>query len=276
MGHVMLRDQQYVKSAFEITEIEHQYGKNVHILDDPYLFTILSKLCRPECKQPMVNQLLNTLYREIVKYVVNEEFPQIEVDLESRMKSFHQEGTYRGLVIDPASKVVAVNLARAGTVPSQICFDCFNYILNPDGVRQDHISINRKTDQSEQVVGTNLGGVKIGGDVADRYVVFPDPMGATGSTITTAMEIYKNEISGTAKKHIAAHLIITPEYLKKVLSAFPELHIYAVRLDRGLSPADVLNTVPGTHWDREKGLNEKQYIVPGAGGVGEIINNSYV
>jgi hypothetical protein len=38
----------------------------------------------------------------------------------------------------------------------------------------------------------------------------------------------------------------------------------------------VLATVPGTHWAEEKGLDEHQYIVPGAGGVGEILNNAWV
>jgi hypothetical protein len=49
-----------------------------------------------------------------------------------------------------------------------------------------------------------------------------------------------------------------------------------VRLDRGLSPADVLKTPLGTHWDRERGLNQKDYIVPGGGGFGEVMNNAYV
>ena len=46
--------------------------------------------------------------------------------------------------------------------------------------------------------------------------------------------------------------------------------------EKGLSPSKVLSTVPGTHWDEEKGLDEHQYIVPGAGGVGEILNNAWV
>jgi uracil phosphoribosyltransferase len=38
----------------------------------------------------------------------------------------------------------------------------------------------------------------------------------------------------------------------------------------------VLRTEPGTHWDEERGLNDIQYIVPGAGGVGEILNNAWL
>ena len=43
-----------------------------------------------------------------------------------------------------------------------------------------------------------------------------------------------------------------------------------------MSPPDVLDTVPGTHWDRESGLDARQYIVPGGGGFGELMNNSWV
>lgn len=270
----MLKDSHYLSRNFRLPEKEHRYGKNVHLLDDPYLFSTLSKLGRPDCKQPMINQLLNTIYREMVKYVVNSEFPLIETTIETRMAATHPEGFFRGLAVDPATQVVCVNLARAGTVPSQICFDSFNYILHPDGVRQDHISINRKTDENNQVVGTNLGGVKIGGDVKGRIVVVPDPMGATGSTLQSAMEIYRAR--GPAACYIAIHLIVTPEYLRLAAKEFPEVKIFAIRLDRGLSPPEVLSTLPGTHWDKEKGLNGSQYIVPGAGGIGEVINNAYV
>lgn len=272
----MLLDSQYLKNEFLLSEIEHHYGSNVHILGDPYLFTTLARLCHTECKQPLINQTLQTLYREMVKGVVNNEFPKVEALLETRMAPLHPEGKFKGLIVDPNSKVVCVNLARAGTLPSQICFDAFNYILNPDGVRQDHISINRKVDASERVVGTHLGGVKIGGDVNNAFVMFPDPMGATGSTICAAIEIYSRKDLGIARKFVAIHLVITPEYLASVTKRYPDISIYAIRLDRGLSPKGILLTVPGAHWEQEKGLNSKQYIVPGAGGVGEVINNSYV
>ena len=52
--------------------------------------------------------------------------------------------------------------------------------------------------------------------------------------------------------------------------------VYAVRLDRGLSPPDVLETGLGERWDEERGLNDHQYIVPGGGGFGELMNNSWI
>ena len=38
----------------------------------------------------------------------------------------------------------------------------------------------------------------------------------------------------------------------------------------------LLATIPGERWDEESGLNDHHYIVPGAGGLGEIMNNSFV
>jgi uracil phosphoribosyltransferase len=81
---------------------------------------------------------------------------------------------------------------------------------------------------------------------------------------------------GPAKKYIALNLIVTPEYLKNLTSAHPDVVVYALRVDRGLSSQLALNSLPGEFLDQERGLNEKQYIVPGGGGFGEIMNNSFV
>jgi hypothetical protein len=147
----MLTDSQHQIRPYPVAEIEHRYGPSVHLLNDPYLFTALSHLSQSKCKQPTINQLLNILYRELVKVAVNREFPLKMSRIETRMAPLHPEGVFEAPLLDPSAKVVCVNLARAGTVPSQICFDSFNYLLNPDGVRQDHISINRKVDDKEQV-----------------------------------------------------------------------------------------------------------------------------
>jgi hypothetical protein len=56
----------------------------------------------------------------------------------------------------------------------------------------------------------------------------------------------------------------------------PEVVLYVARLDRGLSPTHVLATPPGTHPDLERGLTDSQYIVPGAGGLGELLTNSWI
>ncbi len=270
----MVKDVHYTEYRFRPSELDHKYGNQVHILSDPFLFTTLARLCEATCTQPLINMLLDKLYRDMVKTVMNVEFPTVDAVVETRMAGMHPEGKFVGRVVDPKTQVVCVNLARAGTVPSHICYDAFNYMVNPEGVRQDHISINRKIDDNEKVIGANLGGVKIGGEIQDRFLIIPDPMGATGSTIDTAMAVYEG--MGKPRKVIAMHLIVTPEYLTRVTKKYPDLAIYAIRLDRGLSDAGVLATPGGTRWAEEKGLNPKQYIVPGAGGLGEVINNAYV
>ena len=124
------------------------------------------------------------------------------------------------------------------------------------------------------VLSTRVG--YTGGDVENAFLLFPDPMGATGSSLAKAIELYKSQIPGTPRRIVNVHLIVTPEYLRCMTREHPDVVIYAVRLDRGLSPPDVLATVPGTRWDEERGLDDHQYIVPGGGGFGELMNNAYV
>lgn len=268
-------DSAYASLPYTVSEIKHFYGDGVHILSDPFLLTHLAHLCSAQTTQPVVNQLVEAIYSNLIKVVLNQEFPRKNVEMPTRMEKYHpKEAVYRGEILDQDQSVVSVNLARAGTFPSHICYSALNYVLNSSFVRQDHISVNRETNAQDKVVGARVAGVKIGGTVKDSIVLFPDPMGATGNTIISAVNIYKNEVEGPAKKFIALHLIVTPEYLYRVRSAHPDLVIYAVRLDRGLSSPEILSSVPGTRWSEEKGLNSQDYIVPGGGGFGEILNNA--
>jgi uracil phosphoribosyltransferase len=269
-------DVQFEDLKFTLSEREHRYGENVHILRNPFLLSHLVTLCDRGTVQPTVNRLVTILYQELILAVVNKEFPRTQVRVETRMIESTELGVYEGEVIDRTASAVTVNIARAGTLPSQVCFDALNEILEPEGVRQDHFLVARTTDDEERVTGAAIGASKIGGSVEERFVLFPDPMGATGSSMSAAVATYKEAVGGTPKRLIAINLVVTPEYLKRLTTEHPELVIYALRLDRGLSEEAVLRTIPGTFWDREQGINEKGYIVPGAGGLGEVMNNSWV
>ena len=146
-------------------------------------------------------------------------------------------------------------------------------LCDASGLRVDHVSMQRRTDPEGRVIGVDIGGSKFGGDVDGAIVVLPDPMGATGSSICDAINLVK-ALPGTPRSIVGLHLIITPEFVRKVQATHPYTHIFALRLDRGTSPPDALAAVPGEN-PAETGCNEVQYIVPGAGGVGELINNSY-
>lgn len=256
--------------------VEHHYGPQVHILQNPFLFGLLAKLCTPTTFQPEINRLVEKLYQNLLWEVMSSEFPTEKFDQTTRMTASHPDQKVRGHRIKADQRVICVNLARAGTYPSHLCYDTLHDAVKHEGLRQDHIFAARSVDGQNHVTGTEIGATKIGGDKDNAILLFPDPMGATGNTIVAAIDHYKKQVPGQCHKIIALHLIITPEYLRKVTTHHPDVQIYALRLDRGLSPQAILNAQPGLHWDQEKGLNSKDYIVPGGGGFGEIMNNSFV
>ena len=271
-----MRDKSYDTVPFRLSEIEHRYGPNVHVVANPFLLGQLAVLCAKETRQPAVNRLVRLLYEDLVRTVLNAEFPRRRVAVPTRMIDTAPQAIFEGEVIDRQVRAVTVNIARAGALPSQVAYDLLNETLEPALVRQDHIIMSRMLGANEEVVGAGIGGMKIGGDVDGAFLLFPDPMGATGSSLATAIETYKEKVPGRPRRIVNIHLIVTPEYLRRITRAHPDVVVYAVRLDRGLSPPEVLATVPGTRWDDERGLDEHQYIVPGGGGFGEIMNNAYV
>jgi len=269
-------DRQYRELVYRPPEIEHRYGEHVHILADPLSLTMLARACQKGVVQPEMNRLIGELYRVLVHDVIAAEFPRREIAVETRMVDQSPEGVWRGDAIALDTPAVVVALARAGLWPSQVTFDFLNQVLRPEGVRQDHLSLGRTVDADGHVTGAALGSAKIGGPVAGAMVLIPDPMGATGSTVTRVLEHYRAEVTGVPLKVIALHLIVTPEYLRHVRRNHPEVTVYAMRLDRGLSSPEVLAALPGERWAEERGLNDHHYIVPGGGGLGEVMNNSFV
>ncbi len=271
-----MRDSLYEDIQFRLSEMPHQYGKNVHLLADPFMLSQLAQLCAKGTLQPQLNRLVAALYSGLVKAVINAEFPRKMAAIPTRMIDSNPHAIYQGKVIDPEVRAIAVNIARAGTLPSQVTYDLLNETISPALVRQDHIIMSRMIDASDKVVGSAIGGAKIGGDVDDAILLFPDPMGATGGTLSTAMQMYRDKVPGKPRKIICVNLIVTPEYLKRITGRHPEVLVYAIRLDRGLSPPEVFGTLPGQLWEKERGLDERQYIIPGGGGFGELMNNAYV
>lgn len=272
----MIQDIQYSKQNYNISEVDHDYGDKIHILKDPLLLTLLERISSPDTKQPMLTTYVKKAYSSLFNQLVSNSFQKTHTNSPTRMNEFHDEGVYNGEIIDPNSKVVCVDLARAGMIPSQMFYEDFNYFVNPENIRQDHFYAARIVNEKNEVTGVDISGSKIGGDIEQAYVLLPDPMGATGGTICEAIKHYKEKVNGKAIKFITAHLIITPEYIQKVKAMHPDVEVYTARLDRGLSTDNALKSIPGKFPKEERGLNNNQYIVPGAGGVGELLNNSFV
>jgi uracil phosphoribosyltransferase len=256
-------------------ELLHDYGAHVHLIADPLALTWLARLGHPDCQQPEVNRIVTLLYRGLVREVINRRFPKCVRAVPTRMLGLTDRGVFHGELVDPNVEVTSVDIARAGILPSMVCFEALCEILTPGKVRQDHILMNRTTDSSDQVTGAATAGRKIAGPIADRFLLFPDPMGATGGSLSQAIRFYREELDGEPRHCFALNLIVTPEFIRRLTDDFPgKVDIFAYRLDRGMSPPDVLLSRPGSQWDRESGLNDIQYIVPGAGGMGEVMNNA--
>ena len=172
-------------------EVGHRYGDNYHILSDPFLSSLLATLCSKKTEQPLITDLIKILYHALLCRVVGLEFPCKKNTIQTRMSKFHKEAVLQAPLMDFNTKVVTVNLARAGIVPSQLSYEFFNHIFKPKYVRQDHIYINRVTDAKDHVVGSQISGYKIGGSIHNAMVLFPDPMGATGGSICATLNLYK-------------------------------------------------------------------------------------
>jgi uracil phosphoribosyltransferase len=255
--------------------LRHHYGQQFTILDDPFINSLLTPFSTEKVKQPHFTTQLEIIYSHLCAYALSCELQTTETTVATRMSELHPDSPLKSKIFDRAQKAVCVDLARAGMIPSQICYELLNQVLQPKNVRQDHVWAARVVNEKKEVIGTELDGSKIGGPVEDCVVFFPDPMGATGGTLKSVIEYYRDRVPGKAKRFVGLHIIVTPEFLKNV-SEIPDLKIYACRLDRGLSDPKILQTEPGLHWDKERGINNNGYIVPGAGGVGELLNNSYV
>lgn len=263
----------------------HGYGDDVRILDDPFLLTLLARLGSPDCGPHELPAMVRLAYERMLQAVLSHEFPLRQGRVASRMSATEPRAFYEGTMLDDRTKLVICAVIRAGILPAQTCYEVASRVLPPGNVRLDFLNMSREADDDGQVTGVRLDGSKIGGPVDDAVVLIPDPMGATGGTVARVLEAYGALAEGRPRRFVAMHLMATPEAVMRG-SAFGEssnnpdlpgpLRVWTARLDRGLSPPDVLATPPGTHPERERGLNDVQYIVPGAGGMGELLTNSWV
>ncbi|MEZ5965685.1 MAG: uracil phosphoribosyltransferase [Planctomycetota bacterium] len=255
--------------------LEHHYGPEVVVLDDPFLQSLLARIGSPDTGTEVLPALVRFAYQRLCFEVLAREFPTIAARVPTRMTASEPRAFVQARMLCPRTPLVICSVIRAGILPSQTCYEVATEVLPASNVRLDFINMSRTIDTSHQVTGVRMDGSKIGGPVDGAVLLVPDPMGATGGTVARTVEVYRR-IEGTPRAIIAAHLMVTPEAIVRLRETTPGVRIYACRVDRGLSPEHVLATVPGTHLAQERGLNDTQYIVPGAGGMGELLTNSWV
>lgn len=276
LSHLPAADQAYGALPEPAEGLPHRYGPRVHLMSFPYPMTLLTRLCAEGVEQPEVNHLVASLYDWMLAAVASRELARQPAVQPTRMIAHNPEGVYQGQRIDPDQRVIVVDVARAGMLPSMRFYDGLNYLLKPACVRQDHVIASRVADEQGRVTGVRVDATKIGGPAAGAVVIIPDPMAATGTSAGAVIRRYLDAEGGPPLKVVTAHLIVTPEYLAEITRSFPEVEIYAIRVDRGMSSPEVLASTPGERWSEERGLNDHQYIVPGGGGFGEIMNNAWI
>ena len=253
----------------------HEYGPRVHLLGDVWTRSELARISSADTGLGDMLALVRSVYRRLLTTACSRELPRARTEVPTRMVDAHPDaGVWHGELFDIATSVVVVDLIRGGMVPAQTCFEALATLLPGESLRLDHITASRVHDESGTVRGAELSDAKIGGRVDGKVLVLPDPMGATGTTVLQALDHY-TEHYGRPAKTIVLTMIGTPEFLRAVLGRGDDTVVYLGRLDRGLSDPEVLAATPGRFWDRERGLDETGYIVPGAGGIGEVLNNSW-
>ena len=257
-------------------ELEHKYGPGVHLLADPYLLSLVAQIGSPETGTKAITPMVRSAYRRMCAEVLAREFPVIQDRVKTRMAATEPRAFYEGPRLCRNTKLVVCSVIRAGILPAQTCYDVACEVLPPAHVRLDFLNLSRTTNADGKVSGVAVGGTKIGGPVHNAVVLIPDPMGATGGTVERVAKIYSELTGGPPRCIVAAHLMVTPEAILRLVPNTPGLEVYSARLDRGLSPPEVLETTPGTHPERERGLTDIHYIVPGAGGMGELLTNAWV
>lgn len=257
-------------------ELSHGYGPRLHVLDEPALLSVLARLGSPATSTAEVAHLVRAAYARLLHAVLDARFPTQQVEVPTRMVATEPRAIYRGHALCRRTRLVICAVVRAGILPAQTCYELACEMLPPENVRIDFLNLSRETDEQGRVIGVRMDGSKIGGDVDDAVVLVPDPMGATGGTVCRAVDVYRGFSLRPPRAIVAMHLMCTPEATQRVLETSPGTEIWCGRFDRGLSDDDVLRTAPGTHPARERGLNDVQYVVPGAGGLGELLTNSWV
>ncbi len=257
-------------------EMEHLYGDRVHILSHPVARTLLARLGQNRTRQPQLNQLVLRLYDVLLDAAVGHGFPVESASRPTRSESYLQTDGLRGEFIHENTRVAIGAIARAGTLPAHRCFERLSDLIDPAGIRIDHLFMSRRVSATGEVVGVDCRGTKIGGPLDDHFLVVTDPLGGTGSTMRYALNLYRKEVGGTPRGIFALHLVVTPEYLRAMADRHPDVTIYTLRVDRGLSTEEALDQIPGTLPDQERGLDAHQYIVPGLGALGELMNNAFV
>ncbi|KAL0482497.1 uracil phosphoribosyltransferase [Acrasis kona] len=194
------------------------------------LIALLTKIRSKETKRGDFIFYSDRIIRLLVEAGLNY-LPVTEVTVDT-----YTGNTYTGVQFE--GKICGVSVMRAGESMEQGLRDCCR------SVRIGKILIQRDEETSE----AKLYYSKLPEDIADRWVFLLDPMLATGGSAIKAVEVLKKR--GVSEERIIfLNLISSPEGIKHFRDTFPQLRVVTSFID--------------------KGLNDKNFIVPGLGDFGD-------
>lgn len=244
-----------------LVDLEPYIGIRIHIVEDALTLTRLARLGNPDTVQPEVNELIKALYTMLIEHAMGHELSTEDVDVPTCMATVvgREEGSYRGPIIRPDTKVTLMSLARAGDLPSYLAQEILTRVLSPKGVRIDAIPSSRALDDESHIIGVNQTGNKIGGPVSESQLWGCDPMEATASSVIAALRLYKEEPDNI----VLLHLVAAPQGLKRIMEE-TNATVYVCRVDAGLTDKGYIKGAKG----RRGG--------GGLGGMGERMTNSFV
>ena len=162
-----MSDIQYTSLPTTGNGIQHLYGPRVHLLSNAYAMSMLARVCAPDTVQPEVNHLVSSLYDHLLGAVSSHTLRRVTASVDTRMSEYSDRGVYHGEIIDRSQRVVVVDIARAGILPSHRIYEGLHHVIDASSLRQDHVVASRTTDASGQVTGVTLDGSKIGGTIED-------------------------------------------------------------------------------------------------------------
>ncbi|KAF2490231.1 uracil phosphoribosyltransferase [Lophium mytilinum] len=225
----LYRSESQKPTATVSTKLEHD---NVHILPQtPQLIALLTMIRDKETNRADFIFYSNRIIRLLVEEGLNH-LPVVSQTVATPVPG----EKYAGVRFE--GKICGVSIMRAGESMEQGLRDCCR------SVRIGKILIQRDEETSQPKLFYD----KLPEDISERWCLLLDPMLATGGSALMAVEVLIKR--GVPEDHILfLNLIASPEGAVNFAQRFPKVRVVTAFVDRG--------------------LNEKNYIVPGLGDFGD-------
>lgn len=219
----------------------HEIGK-----DNSGLNLLLLQFSNRTTPQDKVQDLCAQIFDELTRSMVETTFPKKYDFVATPMAAADTDHNLSAYVPDTETKVVICLMLRAGMFSGLAANERLKmYGFTP---RIDVMGIERVADEGHHITGAKVSYAKTE-TLWGHYGLFPDPMAATGSSLTKALQDYQERGYRWPKKLICLHAIAHPMAIETVLEEFPEAEFYVGRIDPRLT--------------------EESYIDPGGGDLGK-------